>query len=47
VRWLWLRVDPPPACTPKQLTDPMDRVYGCGAKVGEVLMRTERVRNVP
>ena len=47
VKWLWLRVDPPPTCTQAQLANLQDRVYGCGAKVGDVLLRTERVRDVP
>jgi hypothetical protein len=47
VRWLWLRVDPPPTCSQAQLANLQDRVYGCSAKVGEVLLLTERVRQAP
>lgn len=44
VFWLWVRVDPPNPCTPAQLVNLDDRLFGCGAKVGEVLLRTGRVR---
>lgn len=45
--WLWVRVDAPPKCTAAQLVNQQDRDFGCGAKVGEVLLRTGRIRQVP
>lgn len=45
-RWLWLRVDPPKPCTPQQLADPSDKI-ACEVKVGGVLFKTSRIRNVP
>lgn len=43
VFWLFVRVNPAPACTPAQLAEVSDRV-ACAAKVGDVLLRTPRAR---
>lgn len=44
VFWLFVRVNPPPACTPAQQANTDDRLFGCGAKATEVLFRSPRVR---